>query len=103
MLRLLLDEHLSPDIVTATKRLCSRIEIISIQDWLAGHLTGTSDHVLLREAALRETTLVTFDRKTIPLLLRAWADQGIEHAGVIFIDEKTFPQDDIGGIARALW
>ena len=62
--------------------------------------------MVLREANRAKLTLVTFDLKTIPPLLRLWTEQGIDHAGVILVDEKTFTQNDIGGLIAglcALW
>jgi len=47
-------------------------------------------------------TLVTYDRRTIPPLLKTWAEEGREHGGVIFIDEKAISPADIGGQVRAL-
>lgn len=47
-------------------------------------------------------TLVSFDLKTIPPLLRDWGERGIDHGGVIFVDNKTFAQNDISGISKAL-
>ena len=36
----------------------------------------------------QKLTLVTYDRRTIPPLLKDWAEEGRPHAGVIFVDEK---------------
>jgi hypothetical protein len=47
-------------------------------------------------------TLVTYDRRTIPLLLKVWAEEGRRHGGVIFVDEKTISPADTGGLVRAL-
>ena len=47
-------------------------------------------------------TLVTYDRRTIPPLLKAWAEEGRKHGGVIFVDEKTISPSDPGGLARSL-
>jgi hypothetical protein len=47
-------------------------------------------------------TLVTYDHRTIPPLLKAWTEQGRAHGGVIFVDEKTISPADIGGLVRAL-
>jgi len=47
-------------------------------------------------------TLVTYDRRTIPPLLKAWAEEGRKHGGVIFVDENTISPADIGGLVRAL-
>ncbi|MGC2271344.1 MAG: hypothetical protein WA539_05135 [Candidatus Sulfotelmatobacter sp.] len=54
------------------------------------------------EAAKQRLTLVTYDRKTIPPLLKLWAEEGRSHGGVIFVDEKTISPADIGGLVRAL-
>jgi hypothetical protein len=47
-------------------------------------------------------TLVAYDRKTIPPLLKMWAETGHDHGGVIFVDDKTIPPSDMGGIIRGL-
>jgi hypothetical protein len=47
-------------------------------------------------------TLVTYDRRTIPPLLKAWAEETHSHAGVIFVDEKTIFPADIGGLVKSL-
>jgi hypothetical protein len=47
-------------------------------------------------------TLVTYDRRTIPPLLKLWAEEERSHGGVIFVDEKTISPADIGGLVRAL-
>ncbi len=55
-----------------------------------------------RQAAVQKLTLVTYDRRTIPPLLKDWAEEGRQHAGVIFVDEKTISQADIGGLVQSL-
>ena len=35
-------------------------------------------------------TLVTYDRRTIPPLLKTWAEEERTHGGVVFVDEKRF-------------
>lgn len=45
---------------------------------------------------------MTYDRRTIPLLLKAWAEEGRSHGGIIFIDEKTISPANIGSLVRAL-
>jgi hypothetical protein len=42
------------------------------------------------------------DRRTIPLLLKIWAEAGREHGGVIIIDDKTISPSNISGQVRAL-
>jgi hypothetical protein len=49
-----------------------------------------------------EMTLVTYDRRTIPVLLKTWAEEGRSHGGVIFVDEKTISPANIGALVRAL-
>jgi hypothetical protein len=46
--------------------------------------------------------LVTYDRRTIPPLLKDWAEEGRQRAGVIFIDEKTISPADIGALVQSL-
>jgi hypothetical protein len=102
MLRLLLDEHLSPRIVKPFLAKCPGGNMASVLEWQDGRLSGAPDDLLLTEAHQHKLTLVTYDQATIVPLLKSWAEQGISHSGVIFIDDKTIRQDDFGGIIRAL-
>ena len=63
---------------------------------------GQEDAVCLREAALQGLSFVTYDRRTIPPVLKAWAEEERSHGGVIFVDEKILSQADIGGLVWAL-
>jgi hypothetical protein len=63
---------------------------------------GQDDATCLRHAATHRWTLVTYDRRTIPPLLKTWAEAGQHHGGVIFVDEKTISPSDIGGQVLAL-
>src|SRR5437762_3240203 len=65
-------------------------------------LPRARDDHLLRAAAEDDLTLVTYDRASIPPVLTEWGITGEEHAGVIFIDERTIPQSDLGGQVLAL-
>ena len=56
----------------------------------------------MEEASKQGLTFVTYDLRTIPPLLRVWAEGGIEHGGLILVDNRTIPQGDVGGLARAL-
>lgn len=60
------------------------------------------DSVLLAAAMREDRILVTYDLKTIPALLREWADIGQPHAGIVLIDDQTIRQNDVGGLIRAL-
>jgi hypothetical protein len=70
--------------------------------WESGNFLGKEDSVCLLEAAKQGLTLVTYDRRTIPRLLKLWAEEERSHGGVIFVDEKTISPADIGGLVRAL-
>jgi len=102
MLRLLLDEHVSPDVAEGLRRRDKQIYAFYLAEWEGGRFIGLGDDSLLAEAATQKLTLVTYDRRTIPPLLKMWAEAGMEHGGVVFVDEKTIPPSDIGGLIRAL-
>ena len=71
-------------------------------EWEDGSYLGQADAAGLRAAAAQELTLVTYDRRTIPPLLKAWAEEERHHAGVVFVDDRTISPVDIGGLVRAL-
>jgi hypothetical protein len=102
VLKLLLDEHISPDVADGLRQKQRGVFMLSLAEWEAGQFLGVSDELILTEAAARKRTLVTYDRKTIPPLLKAWAEAGRDHGGVIFVDEKTIAPSDLGGLVRAL-
>ncbi|HKD84408.1 MAG TPA: hypothetical protein VKB58_06645 [Terriglobales bacterium] len=102
MLKLLLDEHISPEVAKAIQRGSRSLVAHSLVQWKDGSLLGKEDSACLLEAAQQRLTLVTYDRRTIPPLLKVWAEEGRSHGGVIFVDEKTIAPLDIGGLVRAL-
>jgi hypothetical protein len=99
MLRLLLDQHISPDVIVAGRRREPGIQLEHVRQRLWHAL---SDPELLRAAHSEHLTLVTYDQATIPEFLRQFARDQEDHAGVIFVDNDTIRQSDIGGLARAL-
>lgn len=103
MLNFLLDEHISPAVSEGLHHHHKTITAYSLSEWENGCFLGLPDELLLQEAAAQNLTLVTFDRRTIPPLLKKWAESGYEHGGVIFVDEKTIPASDIGGLVKALF
>jgi hypothetical protein len=102
MLKLLLDEHISPDVANGLRRRNRAMEVHYMVEWESGRFLGQDDPACLREAAAQGLTLVTYDRRTIPPLLKTWAEEGRTHGGVTFVDEKTISPADIGGLVRAL-
>jgi hypothetical protein len=102
MLKLLLDEHISPDVANGLRRRNRAIDVRYMVEWEEGHFLGQEDSACLREAAAQGLTLVTYDRRTIPPLLKTWAEEERTHGGVIFVDEKTISPADIGGLVWAL-
>jgi hypothetical protein len=102
MLKLLLDEHISPDVAVGLRRRNRSLAVHWIAEWERGNFLGQDDAACLLEAATQSLTLVTYDRRTIPPLLKIWAEEGRSQSGVIFVDEKTVSPADIGGLVRAL-
>lgn len=102
MLKLLLDEHISPEVASGVRRRNRSVVIHSMVQWESGNFLGKEDSACLLEAAKQRLTLVTYDRRTIPPLLKLWAEEGRSHGGVIFVDEKTISPAEIGGLVRAL-
>src|SRR5437016_2277347 len=102
MFKLLLDEHISPKVAYGLQRRNHNIVVRYMAEWEAGCFLGQEDSVCLREAAKQNLTLVTYDLRTIPPLLKAWAEQERQHGGVIFVDEKTILPSAIGELVTAL-
>jgi hypothetical protein len=102
MLKLLLDEHISPEVANGLRRRNREIEIRYMVEWEDGYFLGQEDSACMREAAAQGLTLVTYDRRTIPSLLKTWAEEERTHGGVVFVDEKTISPADIGGLVWAL-
>ena len=102
MLRLLLDEHLSPRLVPPFRARRPQAQIDSVLDWEDGRFSGVPEDLLLTEAHAHGWTLVTYDQATIVPLLKNWAEQGVSHSGVILVDDRTIASHDIGGLLRAL-
>jgi Domain of unknown function (DUF5615) len=102
MLKFLLDEHVSPRVAEGLQRRKPAITAHAMADWKDGALLGLDDYSCLREAAAHRLTVVTYDRRTIPFLLKSWAEEGRRHAVVVFVDEKTISPANIGGLVRSL-
>jgi hypothetical protein len=102
VLKLLLDEHISPAVALGLRRRQKNASVYCLSEWEHGCFLGLPDELILQQAAAQKLTLVTYDRRTIPPLLKIWAEADYEHGGVIFVDEKTIPPPDIGRLIHAL-
>jgi hypothetical protein len=102
MVKLLLDEHISPAVADGLRRRNRSLAVVCMAEWGDGEFLGQQDFVCLQQATAQGLTLVTCDRRTIPPLLKIWAEEGRRHGGVIFVDEKTIAPADTGGLVRAL-
>jgi hypothetical protein len=102
MLSLLTDEQISFAVAEQVKVKHPEIQIQSMRTWQGGAFEGVADEVMLRAAHQAGLTLITYDQKTIPPVLLAWGSTGVDHAGVIFVDNFTISQSDLGGLVRAI-
>jgi hypothetical protein len=102
MLRLLLDGHISPQVAQGLRRRKRTLIVHGMVEWENGNFLGQNDSAYLQQAARKRLTLVSYDRRTIPPLLKTWAEEGRKHGGVIFVDDKTISPADIGGLVQAL-
>jgi hypothetical protein len=102
MVKMLLDEHISPAVADGLRRRNRLLTVVCMAAWEQGEFLGQQDSVCLQQAAVQGLTLVTYDRRTIPPLLKVWAEEQRRHGGVIFVDEKTISPADAGGLVRAL-
>lgn len=103
MLRLLLDEHISPSVASEARRHRPDCEIAALRDWQGGAYFHERDDGQILERALEAGfTLVTRDESTITPLLATWEAEGRIHGGVIFVDRRTITERDVGGLVRAV-
>jgi len=101
VLKLLLDEHISHEVAVGLRRRRRSIVVHCMSEWEKGKFLGVDDSAFLEEAAAQQLTLVTYDRRTITPLLKAWAQEGRRHGGVVVVDEKSVPPNEIGRLVRA--
>jgi hypothetical protein len=102
MLSFLLDEHISPKVSEQIRQKCPNLLVYVLQSWEQGRYLQLSDDLLLNLAVEHSLTLVTYDLRSIPTLLADLAEQGRDHTGVIFVDQKTIPPNNFGRLIRSL-
>jgi predicted nuclease of predicted toxin-antitoxin system len=99
-MRLLFDAHVP---LAVARRLHDEgYDVVGLSEWLGGNYRTAADEHILAAAAADTRVLVTFDVRTIPQLLKEWAETGQSHSGVILVDRKTLYPSDVGGIVRSL-
>jgi hypothetical protein len=99
-MRLLLDVHMAPAVARALQP--AGIDVLHLRDWQDGRYRHAPDELILTAALDDGRTLVTYDLRTIPSLLKEWAETGRQHGGVILVDDRTISHTNVGGLARAL-
>jgi hypothetical protein len=102
MLKLLLHEEISPGVAAGLRRRSGTLTVSALAEWEGGNFVGKDASEILREAADQELTLVTYDRLTIPTILKAWSEEECLHGGVIFVDEKAISPAETGELVAAL-
>lgn len=100
-MKLLLDEHVALAVASGLTAQTA-VEAQTLQGWLGGALLRAADDLILSAAHTAGLTLVTYDQRTIPSLLRTWGERGIANGGVIFVNKRSIAPDDVGGLIRAL-
>lgn len=99
-MRLILDIHVPTTIARGLQ--AEGIDVVVAATWNDGAIRTAADSTILKIATEENRVLVSYDTKTLPPLAKDWWERGPRHAGIILIDSRTFRQDDIGGIVRAL-
>jgi len=99
-MRLLLDSHLPRALA---EQLVSRnVDTVHLADWMGGDMRSAADEQLLEAARLDGRVLVSADCRTLPPMLKEWAESGRSHGGVILIDGRRLHLSDVGALLRAL-
>ena len=102
MLSFLLDEHISPKVAEQLRQKYADMTVYVLQTWEQCRYLQIADNLLLNLTNQYSLTLVTYDLKTIPVLLTELAEQGHDYGGVIFVDQKTIPPNNFGLLIKSL-
>jgi len=96
--RFLLDEHISRRV--AEEAFKRGLDVRSVDG--DPRLAGQEDLVIFREAIREKRILVTYNNGDFAPLLGDMVKAGEEVPGVVFVDEATISNSDIGGLTKAL-
>lgn len=98
-LKLLLDEHLAPEVADALARRFPTLDVLTIY---RTPLKGLDDPPLLEVLDREKRVLVTRDVNTVPLHVRRRLEAKQTHAGVLYLPSKRLLQTDVRGAIRRL-
>lgn len=93
----LLDEHISP--MVAKGLVEGGVDAVAVA---GGELQGSADAVVFRSAIDSGRLVVTYNCADFAVLLSDAVRAGVDLPGVVFVDHRTIPTNDIGGLVRAL-
>ena len=93
----LLDEQISPRVAEALGKLGVDAEAVA-----GSALAGLDDRAVFRKAIETGRVLVTYNIQDMSPLLGDFIREGTAVPGVVFVDTRTLPTDDLVGLARAL-
>ncbi len=102
MLRLLLDAHFGSREAEAIHAREPNLDVVSMQQWASGAFLDAGDEIILMEAYRQARTLVTRDLRTITPVLKDWSAESFHHGGVVFVDNHSFPEGNVGVVMHAL-
>lgn len=102
MLAFLLDEHISPQIGQQLRQKRPNMSVFVLQNWEQGRYLQLADDLLINLAHQHSLTLVTYDLRSIPVLLSKLTEQEHDHSGVVLIDQKTIPPNNFGLLIGSL-
>lgn len=102
MLRLLLDAHFGSHEVEAIHDRELDLDVMSMRQWEGGAFLDADDLPIMMEAHRQSRRLVTRDLRTITPVLKEWGAEGFHHGGVIFVDNRSFHEGNVGVVMQAL-
>jgi hypothetical protein len=97
---LLLDEMLSGAI--AEQLRARNLDVVAVVE--DPRLVGTPDEELLVHAATQKRVLVTANVADFAAIVTDWRGAGREHAGLVYVTSRAFPQDRsfVGAVVSSL-